>query len=198
MAHPELSLETLQDALKLLEDRGAPPELVTHCRLVAETASELVDRLSEVGEMLSERSERGLGVLRDDLGVSLRQEVVLRAALHDAGKIRVPAELRHPGNDHEVAGEALLRDLGVPPEVARICRVHGDWESFDDLEAFELIAILADKLWRGRRVEALEERVVRSLVGEDWVGAYAECLDVFDAIAEGAEARLEEAAAARR
>jgi hypothetical protein len=178
MASPvkTIELSSAADAIRLLERLGAPAELLTHARIVSETAEELIDGLVEAGAK---------GIARD--------EVLLRAALHDAGKIVEPAELHVPGSRHEAAGEALLLEHGVAPALARICRSHARWDQLDDVSSSELLAALADKLWRGKRDEALEHLVANDFVrGEtDWFRTYTRYLDVFERVAEAGGRRLE-------
>jgi hypothetical protein len=128
-------------SLKVLTGMGAPPRLVRHGELVAEAAIDLVDEL-------------------EDLGVPVDREWVLSAAvLHDAGKVAPPEELRAPGSSHEPRGEERLLAAGVAPHVARCCRSHASW-SGPDLALEELLVALADKLWKGSRVDDLELRVI--------------------------------------
>ncbi|MEP6861634.1 MAG: HD domain-containing protein [Deltaproteobacteria bacterium] len=126
-----------QDALDLLRSLGAVPWLVRHHELVVEAAGLLVAGLSGV------RFDRGA--------------VLIGAALHDAGKIIHPDEMSAPGHHHEQAGRDLLLAHGVAAELARFCVTHAAWQdgSLED----QLVA-LADKLWKGKRDEALERVVV--------------------------------------
>jgi hypothetical protein len=126
-----------QDALDLLRSLGAVPWLVGHHELVVEAAGLLVAGLSGV------RFDRGA--------------VLIGAALHDAGKIVHPAEMSSPGHQHEQAGRDLLAAHGVPGELARFCVTHAAWEG-GTLE--DHLVALADKLWKGKRDEALERGVV--------------------------------------
>jgi HD superfamily phosphodiesterase len=132
---------TESEALALLDDLGAPQRLLAHARHVAEAARALVAGC------------RGCGVTVD------ADFVVAGALLHDAGKCLHPEELDQPGAQHERAGEALLLAHGVSPAMARVCVTHAQWDQPEaTLEA--LLVALADKLWKGKRVQALEERVI--------------------------------------
>lgn len=167
--------ETPAEALRWLAERGAHPWLVRHHELVLEAAEELVAAIA-----------RELGVRVDE------RQVLLGAALHDAGKIVVPEEMRQRGHAHERAGERMLLDAGFEPRVARACVTHATW--WDARASIEdrLIA-LADALWKGRRDDALErallEEIARMTGREAW-----EVFDAFDRIcervADGSEHRL--------
>jgi len=85
-------------------------------------------------------------------------EVLIGAALHDAGKILHPDEMSGPGSRHESDGRALLAEQGVG-DLARFCVTHAQWD--DGTVALEdLLVALADKLWKGKRTPALEQRVI--------------------------------------
>src|SRR5690242_14490802 len=89
-------------ARAILIELGAPARLLRHVELVGEAAELLLTRLFA-------------------LGVPLRGDLVrVGMVLHDAGKILHPAELDRAGAEHETAGEALLLEHGVSPEIARI------------------------------------------------------------------------------
>lgn len=152
-------------ARALLVELGAPARLLRHVDLVLEAGERLV---------------AGLGPLD-------AEAVRVGILLHDCGKIEHPAELDGPGDRHEAAGEALLLARGVPADVARICRTHARWEEAETLE--ELVVALADKLWKGTRVQALEDRVVAWVAGDRW-DERVRLDDLFEAIADGGAERL--------
>lgn len=134
-------IETREDAYRLLETLGAPKKLMRHLALVGEAADDLI----------AEFTARGLKFDAD--------LVRLGAAVHDAGKIIHPSELQGPGSLHESAGEALLLARGVQPAVARCCVTHAKWQGAD-VSFEERVVALADKLWKGKREEALELLVI--------------------------------------
>jgi putative nucleotidyltransferase with HDIG domain len=157
-------MKTPAQALQLLASLGASPWLVRHHELVVEAAESLV---------------RGIAQLE----VACDQEkVLLGAALHDVGKIVHPAEMKEPGHRHEAAGEQLLVTHGVPTELARFCVTHASWQEADRTIE-DLLVALADKLWKGKRVDDLErlvlERIARITGRESW-----EVFDELDAICE--------------
>jgi len=168
-------LETGADALALLTELGASPHLVRHHELVLEAALLLTDKL---------RRELGLEF---DAGL-----VHIGAALHDVGKISHPAELSAPGHAHERSGRALLLAARVPERLARFCVTHASWGE-PELALEDLLVALADKLWKGKRIAALEQRVLEHIAASLELPAWRafELADtVFEAIAADAEQRL--------
>lgn len=110
------------------------------------------------------------------------------AATHDIGKVLHTEELSGPGHRHEAAGRDLLIRYGVPVHLTRFAATHGSWESADaGLE--DLLVSLADKIWKGARVESLEERVAGFLGGPPWE-AFLALDDLVQDLAGGADARL--------
>jgi HD superfamily phosphodiesterase len=158
-------VRTPADARRLLVDLGASQWLVRHHELVVEAAQVLASRV------------------RGELGVAFDHDlVVLGAALHDAGKVIHIHEMSGPGHAHEAAGEQLLISHGISEKMARFCVTHAAWD--DDARTVEdLLVALADKLWKGKREEALEQRAVARIAElthrEPW-----EVFAPFDAICE--------------
>ena len=168
-------LENREDAYRLLRDLGAPARLLLHVQLVGEAADRLIDEYIELG------LDVNVGLIR--LGV----------AIHDAGKIRYPAELDAAGSLHEPAGEALLLSHGVQPEVARCCVTHARWQG-DDVSFEEQSIALADKLWKGKREEPLELTVVdrvAAMLGLGRWDVFTRLDGLFEEIAAGGAERLE-------
>ncbi len=119
------------------------------------------------------------------------EEVLLGAALHDVGKILHPAEMRGPGTCHEEAGRTLLEVQGHPV-IARFCVSHGQWDD-DALALEDLLVALADKLWKGKRVVKLEQRVVVSLsrsTGSPPWQVFTALDPVFESVADRGDERL--------
>ena len=174
MASEALTPRDRQDAYDLLVSLGAPERLILHARLVGEAADAL------------------LAALRP-LGLEVREDLVrLGAALHDAGKILHPHELDAPGNDHEPGGEGLLLKAGVSPEIARFCVSHARFTAMP-VSFEELLVALADHLWKGKRAEALELRVIdaaSSLSGKDRWEIFTGLDECFEAIAVQGDERL--------
>ena len=168
-------LDTGADALALLRELGVSPRLLRHHELVLEAAVALTDALA-----------RKLGA-RFDAGL-----VHVGAALHDVGKFLHPDELHEPGHAHEQAGRKLLIEHRVPEHVARFCVTHASWDQ-PTLALEDLLVALADKLWKGKRVAALEQLVIDRLSRQLELPAWRvfEVADaVFEAVAEPAESRL--------
>lgn len=153
-----IALTAPQDGIALLRSLGASPWLVRHHELL------VCDAFAK------------LGVTFD------RTAVLLGASLHDAGKIEHPAEMSVGGNRHEAAGNELLLRSGVAAPIARFCITHAAWDGADCTIEDALVA-LADKLWKGKRDEALEKylvsRIASQLQKEFW-----EVFSRLDAICE--------------
>lgn len=128
-------------AMDLIRSLGAPARLQRHVELVGEAGEALLALLREQSVAVDEAFVR-VGIV-----------------LHDAGKIRHPAELHGPGGEHEPAGEAMLLAAGASPELARVCVSHARWAAMD-CRLEELAVALADKLWKGVRKTELEERFI--------------------------------------
>ncbi|HEV8191355.1 MAG TPA: HDIG domain-containing protein [Ktedonobacterales bacterium] len=92
-----------EEAARLLDQYQAPPRLVAHLSLVHEVVCTLMEALNLTWPSLQYD----------------REAVRLGAAIHDIGKVLVPRELTQPGHEHELVGEALLLQQGMPPYVAR-------------------------------------------------------------------------------
>jgi len=155
--------------MQLLRDLGASPWLVRHHELVLEAAVVLCDRVTR------------------DLGVSFdRDRVLAGASLHDAGKIVHPDEMQAPGSRHEAAGEELLLANGVAPAIARCCVTHASWNG-PDVTIEDLLVALADKLWKGKREDELEQRAAGAIERATGRPAW-EVFDALDAICEAVAA----------
>ena len=183
-----------EDALRWLQEHGAPRWLVRHHELVLEATDELLDDLREwvLGEApLGLAQWRGSSPKTPRKRVRVDESRVrLGAALHDAGKTLHPEEMSHPGHAHEAAGEAWLLRLGFPPDIARICVTHARWDA-PHAELEDRLVALADKLWKGKRDETLERALVTELAERAGVDAW-ECFDRFDASCERIASRGDE------
>ncbi len=136
--------------VELLEALTSPPRLAAHLRVVHHVAHRLTADLAADG-------------LEFD-----RDAVLFGAATHDLGKVRHPEELEHPGHDHEQAGYELLLSYGVPHQLARFAGSHGTSWHNPDSPTEDLLVSLADKIWKGARVTALEQSILHRLGGEEW------------------------------
>ncbi len=167
-------LKSTDDAYSLLATLGASEQLLHHLELVGEAGDELIAGLRA-------------------LDIAVNEDVVrLGIAVHDAGKIVHPDELSEPGHEHEAAGRRLLLENGVQPEIARCCVSHAQYDRMD-VSFEELLVALADKLWKGKRDQGLEERVDRRAAGALGVDRWTvfENLDAcFEQIASRGDERL--------
>ena len=135
-----------EDIYCFLRSQQAPERLLKHHQLVVEAAKEIIV---------------GLKNNFPDLDCNY-QQVLLGSAIHDAGKIIFTEEICAGGNNHELAGEKLLIELGIPANIARFCRTHACWnDSGNTLE--DLLVALADTLWKGCRNEQLEQIAIAKI-----------------------------------
>jgi hypothetical protein len=114
------------------------------------------------------------------------------AATHDIGKIIYIAELSGPGSEHEQAGYELLVDRGVEERLARFARTHASWNAAD-IGMDDLLVSLADKIWKAKRVQDLEQLVTERLAqatGQPSWEVFMALDDLLDHIAADADARL--------
>jgi len=164
-----------ESARELLVTLGAPARLLRHVELVGEAADLILSKLAE-------------------LQVPVRADLVRAGViLHDAGKIMHPAELDEAGSQHEPAGERLLLERGVAPELARICVSHAQWANMS-VSFEELLVALADKLWKGVRKPELEERVVDAVAAvlrTDRWNLFVTLDSLFEEVAADGTTRLE-------
>lgn len=160
----------------LLRRLDAPPRLGAHLRAVHDVACRLLDSLDERFP-----------------GVDVDQEAVwYGAATHDVGKTYVIEELSGPGSEHERRGYRLLLDHGVEERLARFARTHGTWDG-PDVTFEDLLVSLSDKVWKGKRVPDLEQRVVDHLAataGQEPWEAFMALDDLLTGLAADADRRL--------
>jgi HD domain-containing protein len=161
---------------ELLTALDAPPRLAAHLRAVHHAAWRLTGSLAEQ-----------VPGLRFD-----RDAVLFGAATHDIGKTVHPGELSGAGSAHEDAGQALLLQYGIPGELARFAETHARWAE-PDVELEDLLVSLADKVWMGNRVPALERLVLDGIVtatGSDPWDALLRLDDIIEAVAADADRLL--------
>jgi hypothetical protein len=155
--------------------------LVRHHELVLEAAELLCDRIA------------------DDLAVSFdRTTVLVGAALHDAGKIVHPEEMSIPGHQHEIAGRLLLSTNGVADDIARFCISHAAWDR-TDAKLEDLLVAAADKLWKGKRDEPLEQRLGNAIAlatGREAWEVFSRLDSICESIAADGDERLGRATSA--
>ncbi|MFD9570176.1 HD domain-containing protein [Streptomyces sp. NPDC059982] len=160
----------------LLRTLAAPPRLAAHLRAVHDVAHRLADWAAA----------RCPALAFD------REAVLFGAATHDIGKVLHPAELSGPGSAHEPAGRDLLLAHGFPPRLARFAATHAGWAD-PAVTVEDLLVSTADKVWKGKRVADLEDRLTARLAvasgTEPWA-AFLALDDALTALADGAPARL--------
>jgi hypothetical protein len=163
-----------EDAYELLRKLGARDRLVVHVQLVGEAADLII-------------------AAYNDLGLSFDSKLIeLGVAIHDAGKINYPEELDGPGSNHEPDGWRLMLAHGVQPEVAKCCVSHASWQG-EGVTLEERSVALADKLWKGKRVEELELLVIDEIASRlkvDRWDVFSYIDSAFEEIAAGGPDRL--------
>jgi len=165
------------DALRILQQVSAPPRLLAHLILVHDAACTLIDRIS---------AEFPAAHLNPDL-------VLFGAAVHDIGKTVHPEELTQSGeHKHQRAGLELLQSLGIPNERARFAWTHGNWNG-EQITLEDLIVALADKSWKGKRVDELETRTAEFLsivTGRTPWDCYARLDEILQELSQHADNKL--------
>ncbi|MGW1178426.1 HD domain-containing protein [Kitasatospora sp. NPDC002543] len=162
------------DVAALLHALDAPPRLVAHLALVHEVAGEIAGFCAREGLAFD------------------REAVLYGAATHDIGKTVHPEELSAPGSLHEPAGQALLLAHGVPERLAGFARSHASWGG-PGVTVESLLVSLADKAWKNKRVQDLEDLVVDRLAaagGRERWEAFLALDDLLTRIGEDAPRRL--------
>lgn len=161
---------------ELLEKLNSPERLRRHLRIVYSTASELITRFKQEWPT-----------------ISLNEELILfGAGTHDIGKTEIKAELFESGKEHEKTGQRILMEFGYSKEESRFTITHGNWKE-DDLRLEDLIVSLADKIWKGKRIEELEEKIGHALSLEleiDYWEIYRLLDQILEQVSDGADERL--------
>lgn len=165
------------EALHVLEQVSAPPRLLVHLVLVHDAASTLIERVS---------AEFPEAHFDPDL-------VRFGAATHDIGKTVHPKELTESGKHlHQLSGMKLLQSLGIPQNRARFAWTHGNWNE-DGMTLEDLLVALADKSWKGKRIEALESRtaeLLSSATSRPTWACYAKLDEILQDLSQHADRKL--------
>lgn len=142
-----LNIPELPDHIsELLSKLDAPDRLKKHLQLVHAVTNEL---LSHIQQKWPE--------------MTLDKELVLfGASTHDIGKSKVQSELFESGKKHEAIGHEMLLTLGFSEEQSRFAFTHGNWEE-ENLPLEDLLVSLSDKIWKGKRIDLLEEKVTQKI-----------------------------------
>ena len=162
-------------AIEIHKKFEAPPRLIAHHFLVHQVASELLCNIRTNWPGLEVDTEA----------------VAFGAATHDIGKSLATLELSESGSEHERLGFEMLCAESVPTRFARFARDHGLGARLEQIE--ELLVCTADKCWKGKRQEELEEKLARMICRSadvDFWEAYPRILDIVDTISAKAELRL--------
>ncbi|PXY02564.1 phosphohydrolase [Marinifilum breve] len=128
--------------VELLEEVDSPERLKRHLQIVYSTASELVNQIKQEWPTI---------VFNEEL-------ILFGAGTHDIGKSLITKELYEKGRKHELKGKYLLQNHGFKIEEARFAFTHGNWQE-ENLTIEDLIVSLSDKIWKGKRIAELEEKV---------------------------------------
>lgn len=127
---------------ELLQKLNSPEQLNRHLQIVYSTAKELLSRLNQEWPLL-------------ELNEAL---ILFGAATHDIGKVEIKNELYESGKEHEMTGKRILEKLGFTETESRFALTHGNWKG-NNLFLEDLLVSLADKIWKGKRIIELEEKI---------------------------------------
>lgn len=152
-----------------------PSRLYTHLMIVHDVANKLLKEINRTWENLN--IDKNL--------------VLFGAATHDIGKTIYTNELSEAGHKHEQAGLQLLLSLGVSEEKPNFAVSHSSWSEGATLE--ELLVTLSDKIWKGNRVQDLEDLLIERISTETKTECWkiSSLLDsIIDDITKDADKRL--------
>lgn len=166
------------EAVRICERLSAPPRLVAHLILVHDTACSLIEKIEAAFP-----------------GVQFDAELVrFGAALHDIGKTLHRDELTVSGREkHQKAGVQILESLGIPKSRARFAFTHSNWSDKAQITLEDLLVALADKCWKGKRIEELESLTAETLSASSGRPAwecYASLDEILQTLSQRADQRL--------
>ena len=165
------------EALRVYERLYIPPRLLAHLVLVHDVACKLAVQVA----IAFPEVEFDADLIR------------FGAAVHDLGKIVHRNELSESGKkEHLKAGVELLESLGVPHERARFAFTHANWDG-EHIRLEDLLVALADKCWKGKRIDALKTRTAVRLsaaTGRPQGKCYAQLDAILQELAQEADKRL--------
>lgn len=161
---------------KLLESLDSPERLRKHLQIVYSTANELLFQVKQEWPT-----------------INLNEELILfGAGTHDIGKTEIKTELFESGKEHELTGKRILEELGFTEEESRFASTHGNWRE-NNLSLEDLIVCLSDKIWKGKRIEELEEKignVIADKLKVDYWAVYVKLDGILEQISGGADERI--------
>jgi hypothetical protein len=168
--------ELPKDVLEILNQRQAPILLKKHLTLVYNVCIDIIDKLALTWPNLQ----------------IIKKEILFGAATHDIGKIFETKELYQAGNRHEIVGYEFLISKEISENLARFTKTHGNWTD-ENLRIEDLIVTLADKIWKGKRIDELEERISKIIsnnINADYWDVYTKLDAIISHISVGADNRL--------
>jgi len=136
----------------MLEKAGCPPEVIRHCKRVAQLALRIARACREAG-LDVDLDLVEVGALLHDIG---------RAKTHSIGHVFIGAEMaREAGLPEELVRAILTHACGVRPEIAE----QFGWprDDYGPIRLEEKIIAYADKLVEGKAILPFEE-ALRKLV----------------------------------
>ena len=179
MFKKEIELEIIElssEVTALLKKLNAPERLVKHLTIVHSVTFEIISKFKDEWPDL---------VLKE-------KETLFGASTHDVGKTKIRSELYEKGSTHKLEGYKMLKDFGYPEELSRFAKTHGNWKN-GNLDMEDLIVCVSDKIWKGQRINDLEELICKklsdSLLLKYW-DVYTKLDLIFGTIALEAEKRL--------
>ncbi len=172
-----LKITELSKEIKdLLEQFDAPQRLIKHLTIVNSTAFYIVEQLKIEWPNL----------------VLNKKEILFGASTHDIGKAVITDELYKKGKKHESEGFKILKELGYNDKESRFTITHGNWEN-SNLLIEDLIVCLSDKIWKGKRINDLEERIttnISELTKTDFWDVSVKLELILEKIAVGSDDRI--------
>ncbi|WP_159025786.1 HD domain-containing protein [Aquimarina sp. Aq78] len=169
-------VELSKEVKNLLEQFDAPQRLIKHLTIVNSTAFYLVEQLKGEWPNLSLNEK----------------EISFGASTHDIGKTVITDELYKKGKKHESEGFKILKEIGYEDTESRFTITHGNWEN-SNLQIEDLIVCLSDKIWKGKRINELEERItlkISELTKMDFWDVSMKLELILEKIAIGSDERI--------
>lgn len=168
--------ELPNDILNMLSQNNAPDLLCRHLTLVYNVGISILDKFAQTWPNLP----------------IIKSEVLFGTATHDICKMFETKELYQIGNQHEIVGYDFLISQNISENLARFAKTHGNWKE-DNLKIEDLIVSLADKIWKGKRIDELEERlskIISETSNDDYWKVYTKLDLIISDIIIGADKRL--------
>jgi hypothetical protein len=162
--------------LNILGENHAPLLLQRHLTLVYNVGIDITDKLTQAWPNLE----------------IIEEEILFGTSSHDIGKIFEVKELHQTGNKHEITGYEFLIGIGISENLARFTKTHGNWTD-ESIKIEDLIVTHADKIWKGKRIDELEERlsvIISKNITADYWDVYTKLDAIISDIIVGADIRL--------